>query len=567
MVKWEQKIIGDLLLLLHGVLLAVVLNQLASLYFFRLDLTEERRYSIKQPTRDLLQHLDEEVYVDVFLEGDLNAEFRRLQKAIRETLDEFRVYSGNKVTYRFSDPAAAKGQQAQREFMSDLVSRGIKPMNIIDTRDGQRTERIVFPGAVVSAGGMQVGVMLLKDQIAQGSQEDLNRAVEGVEFELANAILQVTGTSRKRVGFVSGHGELDSMQVASFRESLMALYDVNLKTPLTKKNVSAMDVLIIARPRLRFSEQEKYVLDQYVMRGGKLLMLLDPVSASMDSVSSDNYIALPYRLGLENLLFQYGVRVNEDLVQDRVSLRYPVVTGEVSGKPQVTAMDWLYYPLINSYAATPITRNLDATALRFASSIDSVKATGIRKTPLLFSSSYARRVNAPVRININDLRKEINPENFSSGPFALGYLLEGKFVSLFRNRFAPENADTTGNRKQGVYTRMIVVADGDLARNEINRRTGQPVDLGFDSMNGHTYANKDLLLNMIAYLVDEAGLISARTREVKVRPLDKEKIRNSRVQWQVTNLVLPVLLVLLLGGVKYYTRKRKFGQITTVPHG
>lgn len=561
MVEREARKTQDLLLLLNGLVLVVVLNQLAGLYFYRLDLTSEHRYTIKQATVAMLQNLEDDVYVDVFLEGDLNAEFRRLRKSIRETLEEFRVYSGNKVHYRFSDPAAAAGQQAQREFMADLVSRGIKPLNIIDSKDGQRTEKIVFPGALISFGGLQTGVMLLKDQVGHGSQEDLNRAVEGIEFELANAIHQLTIVERKQVGFVTGHGELDSLQLQSLRDGLVAQYDVNLSVDLRQaRQLSDFDVVVIAKPQTRFSEQEKYRLDQYLLGGGKLLMLIDPVNATMDSVSEENYFSFSYGLGLEDLLFQYGVRINEDLVQDLVSLRYPIVTGVLNGQPQMTPIEWPYFPVVNHYAMHPITRNLDATALRFVSSVDSVKAVGIRKTPLLFSSTYARRVGAPGRINVNDLRKEIKPENFNSGPIALGYLLEGKFKSRYKNRFIPEGVDAGTTRTEGVESKLIVVADGDVARNDISRRTGKPIELGLDGLSSHTYANKELLLNMIAYLCDEDGLINARTNEIVVRPLDKEKVRNSRLAWQVVNLVFPVGLLVLFGATKAVWRQRKFGR-------
>ena len=443
---WEQKRTKDVLILLNGVMLAIVLSQIASLFYFRLDLTEEKRYTIKEPTIALLQNLEDDVYVDVFLEGDLNAEFRRLRKAIRETLEEFRVYSANKLHYRFSDPMAATGANAQREFMSDLVSKGIKPINIIDSKDGRRTEKIVFPGALISFGGQQTGVMLLKDQVGQGAQEDLNRAIEGLEFELANAVHLLTVTARKQIGFVSGHGELDSLQVASLREGLSALYDVNLRARLnTRISLADFDALIIAKPQRRFSEQEKYVLDQYVMGGGKVIFLIDALRADMDSVSLGDYYSFPYQLGLEDMLFQYGVRINQGFVQDLVSLRYPIVTGVQNGKPQITPIEWPYFPLANHYAAHPATRNLDATAFRFANSLDTVKATGIRKTPLLFSSQYTRRVAAPLKINVNDLRKEIKPENFSAGPQPMAYLLEGSFTSLYKNRFLPEGVDSTGN--------------------------------------------------------------------------------------------------------------------------
>ena len=386
MVKWERRRTRDLLLLFNGLMFAIVLSQLASIYFFRVDLTGEKRYTIKDPTVELLKGLDDDVYIDVFLEGDLNAEFRRLRKAIRETLEEFRVYSGNKVHYQFSDPMAAAGETAQREFMADLVSRGIKPLNIIDSKDGRRTEKIVFPGALVSFGGLQTGVMLLKDQVG-GSQQDLNRAIEGLEFELANAIHQLTSSSRKRIGFVTGHGELDSLQLASLQEGLLPVYDVELKTTLQHRVAPTdYDVLVVAKPQTKFSEGEKYVLDQYVLAGGKLIMLIDAIRADMDSVSQGDYFAFPYSLGLEDFLFNCGVRINQDLVQDLVSLRYPIVTGVQNGKPQITPIEWPYFPLANQYASHPVTRNLDATAFRFVSSMDSVKAAGIRKTPLIFSS-------------------------------------------------------------------------------------------------------------------------------------------------------------------------------------
>jgi gliding-associated putative ABC transporter substrate-binding component GldG len=564
MVAWEQKRTSDVLMLLNGVMLAIVLSQVASIFYFRWDLTEEGRYTIKEPTIVLLQSLEDDVYVDVFLEGDLNAEFRRLRKAIRETLEEFRVYSGNKLHYRFSDPMAAAGANAQREFMSDLVAKGIKPINIIDSKDGRRSEKIVFPGALISFGGQQTGVMLLKDQVGQGAQEDLNRAIEGLEFELANAVHQLTVTSRKQIGFVFGHGELDSLQVTSLREGLNALYDVNLRVRLSKRiSREEFGALIIAKPQRKFSEQEKYNLDQYVMGGGKVIFLVDALRADMDSVARGDYYSFPYALGLEDMLFQYGIRINQDFVQDLVSLRYPIVTGVQNGKPQITPIEWPYFPLANHYASHPATRNLDATAFRFANSLDTVKATGIRKTPLTFSSQYTRRVTAPLKINVNDLRKEIKPENFSAGPLPMAYLLEGRFTSLYKNRFLPEGVDSSGNKVYGEPSQLMVVADGDLARNEINRRTGQPLELGFDAVSNHTFANRELLLNMIAYLTDDSGLITARNREIVMRPLDKEKIRSSRVTLQIINLGLPFVLLLILGVTKAFIRRRRYGQFAT----
>ncbi len=556
MVNWEGKKLHDILVLAIGLLLAIIANQLSSMYFFRADLTEEKRYSLQPSTRDLLTNLDDDVYVEVFLEGDLNAGFRRLRKGVEETLDEFRVYSGNKVHYKFTDPAAATGQNARNEFMALLASKGIQPTNVIDTKNGQRTEKLVFPGALVSYAGGEAGVMLLKGNRALKSEEVLNQSIEGVEFQLATAIHNLSFDDRKKVGLVTGHQELDSLEIGSFRQALSNAYDV-FKVDISKPaNLSGLDVLIIAKPQGNFREGEKYNLDQYVLHGGHVLFLMDRLRVNLDSVSRDDYFALPYPLGLDDQLFRYGVRINPDLVLDRVALRYPVVTGIVDGKPQMTPIEWPFMPLINHYADHPITRNLDVTALKFASSLDTVKATGVKKTPLLFTSDYSKKLTAPVKVTVNDLRND-NPESFAEKAVVMAYLLEGKFTSLYKNRFLPEGVDSTAFISDGA-SRIIVVGDGDIARNEVNARSGQPRELGFDGFSGYTFANKDLLMNMVAFLADESGLINARSKDIKIRPLDKEKIRNERFTWQLLNVALPVLLVIGVGIVKVYLRKKKY---------
>jgi ABC-2 type transport system permease protein len=562
MVKRENKKTGDFLLLANGLLLVIVLNQLASFYFFRLDLTEEKRYTIKAPTKEILKALDDDVYIEVFLEGDLNAGFKRLRKGVRETLEEFRTYSQNKVHFTFVDPSAAKGQNAQQEFMADLASKGIQPMNVIDNKDGKRTEKLVFPGALISYAGAESGVMLLKGNRAQGSEEVLNQSIEGLEFEFINAIERLTNDSRKKVGLVTGHGELDSTAIASLRNSLLEGYHVSKVGLDQREALATCDLLMIIKPTQPFSDLDKYHLDQYLLRGGKLLLMIDRLEANMDSASRADYFAFPYPSGLEDQLFHYGVRINNDLVQDLVSLRYPVVTGNFGGKPQMTSLEWPFFPMVNHYADHAITRNLDASAMKFVSSMDSVKAIGIKKTPLLFSSQFARKIMAPVKVSVNDLRKEIKPENFSSGPIALAYLLEGKFTSVYKNRFLPNGVDSVGFLSRGKPTRMIVVADGDLARNEANPRSGQPQALGFDSFSGYTFANEDLIMNMVSYLIDDSGLIGTRNKEVKVRPLNKELIRESKTYWQVINLSVPLVLIVGVGLLKVFIRKRKFARFS-----
>ena len=558
MVKLGSKKLGDLLLLANGLVMLVLLNLLASQYFFRIDLTEEKKFSIKEPTRQMLQGLEDIVYIEVFLDGELNASFRRLQKSIREILEEFRIYSDNKVQIIFTDPATAVSQKARNEFMQDLGQKGIMPYNIVDPKDGQVTEKIIFPGALISYEGFETGVTLLKGNKALTAEEQINQSIEGLEYELANAIYKLANSERKQIGFVTGHGELDSLEVASFNNSLLELYDVFKVSFAKRKSLERYDALIIAKPTSSFSQEDKFKLDQYIMQGGKVLFLLDKLEASMDSASQENYFAFPYNLNLDDQLFKYGVRINLDLVQDRVSGKYPVVTGEEGGKPQLQLMDWPFFPLMNRYADHPITRNLDAVVTRFVSSMDTVKAEGVKKTPLLFSSSYARTVAAPVPVNINELRKNVKSEDFLTSLIPVGYLLEGTFTSLFKNRFLPDEEDQASFQERSKATKIIVLADGDLARNDINPRTGQPQQLGYDQFSRYTFANQELLMNAVTYLVSEEGLIAARNKELKIRPLDKEKIRTEKSTWQIINIVLPLVAIVLFGVIRSMIRKRKY---------
>jgi len=553
--KWR-----DLLLLANVLMLAIILNVLGTWHFFRIDLTEEKRYTIKPQTKELLKHLDDEVYIEVFLEGELNPGFERFKKSIRETLEEFRIYSDERIRYVFTDPNLAMGAKARNEFIAELNAKGIAPRNVIENKDGQRVEKLVFPGALIAYGGMETGVMLLKGNAMQGSQQVLNQAIEGVEYELANAIKKLTNLDRKKIGFVVGHGELSGSSIASFETSLSEQYDLNSVALNEKDKLFEFDALIVAKPTQPFSNLDKYNLDQYLMRGGRLLLLLDRLDAVMDSASSDNYFAFPYELNLDDQLFKYGVRINQDLIQDRVAGRYPIVVSN-AGKPQIMQMEWPFFPLINQYADHPITRNLDASLLKFVSTVDTIKTMGVKKTPLLFTSPYSRKAAAPVKVGVNDLRNQLqHADSFNEGKMLIGVLLEGTFTSLFKNRFAPDGADAKDFLTESVPTKFIVIADGDIIRNDINPRDGAVQPLGFDPFTQYTFANQDLLLNSIVYLVEENGLIMARNKEVKIRPLDKEKIKTERMFWQVTNLFVPLLLVTLFGFSRSYWRKLKYSK-------
>lgn len=557
MVNLQSRKVEAFLRFFIGLVLLVLINILASSFFYRMDLTEEGRYSIKQPTKEMLRELDDVVYVEVFLAGELNSGFKRLQRSIRETLEEFRVYSGDNIQYTFNDPSAAMSEKARGEFMRSLMAKGIQPTNIIDDRNGERVEKLVFPGAIISYGGAETGVMLLKGNQAATAEEKLNQSIEGLEYELASAIRSLTVLERKKIAIIKGHNELDSLEMAGFTAALAQTYDLG-KENLSNK-ISGYDALVIARPQQAFTEKEKYHLDQYLMGGGKVLLLMDKLEANMDSASLAFNYAFPYDLNLDDQLFKYGIRFNNNLIQDNSAVGYPVVVGNTGDQPQIKLQPWPFYPIINHFSDHAITRNMGPVLLKFASTMDTIKAKGVKKTPLMFTSGYSRSVTAPVNVSVQDLRKNLSPEMLNQKHLPVSYLLEGSFESLYKNRFKPEGVDEdsfVGEAADGA--KLLVVSDGDIARNEVNTRTGNPQPLGFYPFTQNTFANQDFLMNAVMYLVDDDGIITARNKEIMIRPLDKVEISREKAKWQLINLVIPVLLVVIYGIVRFYIRRRRY---------
>jgi ABC-2 type transport system permease protein len=539
----------------------VLVNLASQRLFFRWDLTEEKKYSIQPATRTILQSLGQPVFVEVFLAGDLNAGFTRLQKSVRETLREFEVYSHHQVQFVFTDPLQAKSQQAQAEFMQSLAEYGIKPINIVENKNGQRSERLAFPGATITMNGVVAGVNLLKGNRALNSQQVLNQSVEVIEFELINAIYKLANEQPRKILWLTGQGEATDAAVAGFTGALEAQYLLESVRLPDVNELPAGDLLIVAKPTKPFSEVDVFKLDQYLMRGGKILWLVDALDASMDSVAFENYFAMPMTLGLESAFFKYGFRINPDLVQDRFAAMYPIVTGIVNGRPQMQPIPWPFFPLVNNYADHPITRNLDAVYTRFISSIDTVKSVGIKKTALFGSTPYSRKLAAPVKISANDLRKSPPDSSFRQGVIPMAYLLEGQFTSVFKNRFLPAGTNATNFVPESVPTKMVVIADGDIFSNPV--KDGKPQPLGQDPFADYVFANEELALNIVAYLTDEKGLIQARSKQIKMRPLDPTKVRADGFFWQTVNLVAPIALWLVVGLVFHFVRKRKYASFPT----
>ena len=557
--NWKSKQTGRLLIFLNGLLFIIWLNLLAGLFPLRIDLTEENRYSVSEPTKELLRSLDEVVYIDVYLEGELPSSWKRLQTAIREMLQEFSVYAGANIQFSFKNPAAAGSARSQNEFFLELAQKGIQPTNLNFKRDGNTVERWIFPGAIVSYAGRETGVMLLKGTSGAGPEQVLNQSIEGLEFNLAFAIKQLVSNDRKRIGLISDHHTMDTLALAGFHQLLLERYDVrSIRLAGPVEPLTGLDAIILPKPAEAFSENEKYLLDQYIMSGGKALFFINALSVDIEEAAGEGTFAFPVEHNLTDLFFRYGFRINHNYVQDVNSGQLPVILDNGSEQPQVRLFPWPYFPVINRFGQHPVVRNLDALLLRFASSIDTVKADGIVKTPLMFTSERSRVVPAPAKVSFNDIQGGLNPASFNQGMQPVAYLLEGPFTSLYKNRTLPPGVSRQGFKESGVPSKLIVVADGDFIRNEVNPETEQPVDLGVDPYSQLTYANKDFIINAIEYLTDDKGLILARNKEIKIRPLDKVKVEEQRLFWQVLNLAGPLVLLLLFGAVKIVVRKRKY---------
>lgn len=542
------------------VLLVVVLagvNWLASSFFFRWDLTDDKRYSISEATKQLLGNLKKDVVVNVYLSGDFPAGFERLESATRETLEEFKTYANGRLIVNYSDPSdATSEEQRQKQYMS-LIDRGLNPTNVFANEDGKRTEKIIFPGVIVQADTLSVPVQLLKGNKANTPEEQLNQSYEGVEFELASAIRVLANPERKKVGFVVSHTKISPARLSDIIATIQQSYDVFLDMN-NPESYEGLDALILMKPDSAFSEDEKYKLDQYVVGGGKALFFVD--GARVDSVSLDGNYAQPLDLNLGDLFFKWGVRLNTNLVKDLNCAQILLNVGNVGDNPEIRPMPWRFFPLLNNFGQHTVTRNLNAVYTRFLSSIDTVGgANGIAKTPLLMTSPYTQLVNAPALVGYNEARKNPQPSEYRSGVKLAGVLLEGSFTSLFQNRILTGDPRAAKFKATGSAGKVIICSDGDIIVNDYDYKRNAPLPLGYDRVTKQTFGNKDFVLHALDYMTDANGLINARGKQIAIRALDKIQIQESRKFWQALNLLLPVVLIGFFGAIRYYLRIRKFG--------
>ena len=470
------------------------------------------------------------------------------------------MYGGANLNYIFIDPSAASTEANRNKFYATLFKKGLKPTNLGATENGKRVEKIIFPWAVVNVGGKEKNVLLLRGSQSAAPDVRLNQSIEGLEYELASTIRSLVPGRRKRLGVVEGHGELNNTEAGDMLGAWQQQYDVYRVNLAQVPDLRALDAIVVAKPRSPYSEAEKFKLDQFITQGGRALFFIDALRTDLDSVSRNGAsLATPYNLNLDDLFFKYGLRLNPNLVLDLNSGQIPLVTGLEGSKPKIEPMPWQLYPLINKFSAHPITRNLDAVYLKFAGNMDTVKAAGIRKTPLMTTSRYTRVLAAPVPINFNDARLEPNPKLYQKGFQPMAYLLEGQFSSLYANRTRPGTMQFQPQKSpQARPSKVLVISDGDFIRSEIDQKTGRPFRLGFDRLANTEFANRELVLNATDYLLDDTGLIAVRGKQITLRPLDKVRLAEERRRWQLLNLGAPLVLLGLFGALRAWRRKRRY---------
>lgn len=553
---------NSFLQLFSAIVIVVLINVIGNYVFHRFDLTAEKRYSLSAATKKLLKELDDVVYFKVYLEGEFPAGFKRLRSETKEMLDEFRAYAGDNIQYTFINPSQNEDVNKNTEVYEQLYKAGLLPTSLqVKTENGEQNQ-IIFPGALVTYHEKTFPLQLLKAQVALGEEEVLNGSIENLEFEFASTILKLTTKVKDKIAILEGHGELNGKNLEDITKALEEYYVVE-RVRLNNQlfSLRGFKAAIIAKPDSTFDEKDKYILDQFVMKGGRTLWLIDPVMASMDSLTKNNVtLGLANPINLEDIIFKYGVRMNTNLVLDVQSAPIPVLAGYQGNQPQYKYYPWVYFPVAFPFCDHPIVKNLNAVKFEFASGIDTLNNREIKKTILLASSQYSRSVNTPARIDLSILKKNPNPKEYYRRNIPLAVLLEGEFESVFKNRIAPavSTSEEMAFKAQGVKTAMIIVSDGDVIKNQVQSSTGKVYPLGYDRYTQQQFGNKTFILNCMNYILDDSGLITVRTRDIQIRLLNKTIISEQKLKWQLICILSPIIIIMLYGLFSGWLRKKRY---------
>ncbi len=552
-----------LLMTLVGILLA---NWISSKAYHRFDLTQDKRYTLSEAAKNTLVTVDSPINIDVFLDGKLPSEFKRLQIETQQLLEEFAAHNPN-VNYQFVNPLDEEiDKNALQQVM---IQFGIKGANVQIQENGKTTNEIVYPWALAYFNDKTVAIPLLKNQLGATSEQRVNNSIQNLEYAFADGFGKLTQPKRRKVAVLKGNAELPDRYLADFITTLREYYfigqftldSVAISPQRTLASLNDYDLVIAAQPEKPFSDEEKYVLDQFTMNGGSSLWLVDPTIQQLDTISGNTFV-FPRDLGLNDFFFKYGVRINGNLVKDIYAAPITLASGD-GNDSQYQPYPWLYHPLSASDNEHPIATNIETVKFEYASSIDTLP-NPIKKTVLLSTSPISKIVGLPAQIDIDkEIPKNLkiinegpNPEEFNAGEVPLAVLLEGEFTSVYANRIKPFNL--RDNKDKSIPTKMVVISDGDVIKNQLDR--GRPLELGFDKWTNSFYGNKEFLLNTVNYLLDDSGLINIRTKQIAIPFLDPQKTAQKRTQWQVVNLLLPLGLLAVFGIFFQWYRRKKYSR-------
>ena len=548
------------------IILAVVLllNAIGNSFFHRFDLTQDKRYTLSPTSLNIIKQVQNPLYIKVYMQGDLPAEFKRLQLETKQLLEEFQAYNSN-IVFEFVDPL--ENEDASMDNIKELYRKGLTPINITVDDKGKQSQAMVFPWAIAIYDNKEVNIPLLKNIMGASTTQKVIGSVQHLEYSIAEGLNKITKAKQKKIAVIKGNGELQDILMAKFLLQVRESYHIGpftldsvAKSPVASlKALEKYDLAVIAKPTETFSDAEKQVLDQFIINGGKTLWLIDQVTAEMDSLydSSGTTLAYPKDLNLNDMFFKYGIRINPDLVKDEQGSPIKLATGEQGSATQFQEFNWKFAPQVYPNSLHPIVKNLGGIKFDFANSIDTLK-NGIKKTILLQSSQYSKKIGTPSEISLNSVVEETSPRDYANkGKIPLAVLLEGSFHSMFENRVLPFEQKTF--QATGKENKMIVISDGDLIKNQLDKNF-QPVELGYDQRSGNLYDNKDFLINCVNYLLDDTGLINIRSKDLDLPLLDKEKVYENYTRTQLITIGLPIVILLLFGVVFTFLRKRKYSK-------
>ena len=544
--------------------LLLVINIIGSFFFFRLDLTKDKRYTLSSTSLHIIEQVKNPLYIKVYMQGELPSEFKRLQLETRQMLEEFQGYNSN-IIFEFIDPL--EDEATSMDNIKELYRKGLTPINISVDDKGKQSQAMVFPWAIAVYDNKEVNIPLLKNIMGASTTDKIIGSVQHLEYSIADALHKITNDKQKKIAIIKGNGELHEAYIAKFLLQTKESYHIGpftldsvAKQPLnTLTELKKYDLAIIAKPTEAFSESEKQVLDQYIINGGKTIWLIDQVVAEMDSLYSPtgSALAFPRDLNLNDFFFKYGVRIYPDLVKDEQGSPIKLASGEQGSATQFQEFNWKFAPQVYSQSNHPIVKNVGGIKFDFANAIDTLK-NGIKKTVLLQSSPYSKRIGTPTEINLNSVNEETTPADYlNKGNIPLAVLLEGKFHSMFENRILA--FDQNNFQAKGKSGKMIVISDGDIIKNQLDKN-GMPVELGYDQRSGNLYDNKDFLMNCVNYVLDDTGLINIRSKDLDLPLLDKEKVYENYTNIQLLTIGLPIVILTVFGLLFTFLRKRKYSR-------